>query len=567
MTRISESFVYSDRISSLLDLTMSQLLGSLNRAAALIDSSLQIHYYNEQFAVKVLSNRRNLPPYLVRLIRGVTSENTEASNDLSGSTPVKDSFGQLRSFRVNLAQISSGERENNMGFDIIKILKELDGNIGAQELLLLLEKDYMSSNDSQSAWKVFEKIVVSEKIEAVARLSSGMAHQINNPLTYVVSNFDVLQNRVSELNKLLRQLDDVCRETANPSILGLLEEIENSFQPEDSADLLGEAQDGLARIADIVKTLGRLGDRTFTEEAAIDVNNILRQLTALIEPLNNSKIMLELELCETIQPISGDRNSINIALLNLLGNAAEAMEARKKEHNRITVHTDNSSSSVLIEIKDSGVGMTREQRQRIFEPFYSTKPGKIGLGLPVALHIIKMHGGSLDIDSSVGEGTRVIVKLPAGRLATATGGKTESQPNLALTHLDRVLVIDDEKLILKSFSRLFRTDLNIVTCDSANGALDILARDRDFGAILIDMVMPVKSGIRLSEEIGEKYPELHDKIIFITGGTFTEESRVFLEKTDRPCIFKPIDKNEVIDLIKSIKQPGDQTGEQNNESN
>jgi signal transduction histidine kinase/ActR/RegA family two-component response regulator len=549
MTNIAESFVFSDRISLLLESPLVDFLGSLQLAAAIIDNDLNLHFYNDRFAMKVLINRRNIPPFLVKIIREFTSISGKDDRYTSLSAFGIDGLSCFEYNKLAKAKSLSCKRDNKMGFNIIKIIEKLGEDEGAKELLLLLEKDFKSSEGGTSSWDVIEKLIVSEKVEAIARLSAGSAHQINNPLTYVISNFDVLQKRIDEMAKLLSRLIEYGKNNKSSTLQELLSDIDSAFQIEDSTELLVETQDGLERIANIVKTLGLLGDCTFQEKSLIDINNLLQQLLLLIEPLHKSNVTLILKLSETLSSIPGNRNRLTVAFLNLLGNAAESIIEGSEERNSISVCTTEMAGKVLIEIEDTGAGISIEDRNKIFAPFFSTKIGKTGLGLTVALFIIEQHGGSLDIDSEVGRGTRVSVLLPAKQLEAGKSRQNDSPVAVNQSLRKKVLIVDDEKLILKSFERLFSREYQIVTANSADSALDILAREPDFDSILLDLVMPVKSGIRLSKEIKEKYPELHRKIIFITGGTFTEESRIFCEETDRPCIFKPFNKEEIVEVI------------------
>jgi CheY-like chemotaxis protein len=241
-------------------------------------------------------------------------------------------------------------------------------------------------------------------------------------------------------------------------------------------------------------------------------------------------------------PVQANEARLGQVFLNLIVNAAQAMpEGHVEEHTlRITTGVDGDGR-VAIEIADTGAGMPPEVMARLFTPFFTTKPVGVGTGLGLAIshRIIANMGGTIEFTSEVGRGTSFRIVLPA-----APGVVEEPPPPAVVAPVGRrgrVLVVDDEPMILRAVHRILSVDHDVLIVDHAAEALDRINAGERFDVILCDLMMPQMSGMEFHEELGKLDPQHLSVLVFLTGGAFTARAREFLDQVRAPSIEKPFD--------------------------
>ena len=266
------------------------------------------------------------------------------------------------------------------------------------------------------------QLVQSEKLASLGQLAAGVAHEVNNPIGFVSSNLGALDDYFGRLQNMLKAYADA-EDTLIPKGLGvelakLRTEIELDYLLEDIPALIRESKDGISRVARIVKDL-----KDFSRvDASQDCQ--LADLQQGIESTLNivaSELKHKADLVKDYQPLPQVEclpSQINQVVMNLLVNATQAMGA---ERGRITLRTGANDEWVWIEVADNGCGIPAESLQKIFDPFYTTKPvGQgTGLGLSLSYGIIKRHGGEIHVASEVGVGTTFRVELPIRQARSA----------------------------------------------------------------------------------------------------------------------------------------------------
>ncbi len=226
-----------------------------------------------------------------------------------------------------------------------------------------------------------EQLRQTEKMVALGELVAGVAHEINNPLTGISAFAQIL---------LEEELSDDQRE---------------------SIQLIKQESD---RAKTVIKDLLLFARKTEHGTGPVDINEVIEQSVRLrAYPLRNAGVQVELQLDPTAPRISGDSQKLQQVLLNVIGNAEQAMLGR--EQRRLIIRTTHDADRVVMTAIDTGVGMTADVRRRIFEPFYSTKPAGAGtgLGLSVSYGIIHAHGGTIGVESEPEVGSTVTITLPA----------------------------------------------------------------------------------------------------------------------------------------------------------
>jgi CheY-like chemotaxis protein len=231
-------------------------------------------------------------------------------------------------------------------------------------------------------------------------------------------------------------------------------------------------------------------------------------------------------------------------------NAAQAIDEGRVDTNEIRVSTYTEQGRVVVEIRDTGVGMTPEVQRRLFMPFFTTKPLGVGtgLGLSICHRIIASLGGDITVESVAGKGSTFRVSLPAAPPGTIEAPPAEVAVTPAVRR-GRILVIDDEPWILSAVRRNLSREHDVTTTTSALDALKRIGCGESFDIILCDLVMPYVTGMDLYAELVRLHPEHAHRVIFLTGGAFTPRARAFLDEIPNFRLEKPFDQGELRALV------------------
>jgi signal transduction histidine kinase len=257
------------------------------------------------------------------------------------------------------------------------------------------------------------QLIQSEKLASLGQLTAGIAHEINNPINFVLSNVGPLRRDIYDLLELLKKYEEVIRlndySNYNDIIYSFKKEIDFDYLINEIENLLDGMDEGAKRTADIVKGLRNFSRMDEGVKKLTDINEgILSTLVMLKNELKN-RIEVDLQLTE-IPKILCYTGKINQVFLNLLSNAKDAI----KDKGKITIKTYSDLENIYISIKDDGIGISEDVKNKIFEPFFTTKEvGKgTGLGLSITYGIIKDHKGKIDVISEEGKGTEFLIILP-----------------------------------------------------------------------------------------------------------------------------------------------------------
>jgi signal transduction histidine kinase/response regulator of citrate/malate metabolism len=377
--------------------------------------------------------------------------------------------------------------------------------------------------------KLEQKLLFAGRMSSVGTLASGVAHEINNPLAYVLSNLDFI-------GKELR--DD--------------ESLAPSNHLRELVDLVGETREGAERIRKIVRGL-----KTFSradEERRVPVE--LRPMLELSITMTFNEIRHRARLVKDYGPtpyVEADESRLSQVFVNLLVNAAQAFPSQSENNEiRIVTFTDERGRAV-VEVKDTGAGIPEAIRARIFDPFFTTKPvGEgTGLGLSICHGIVTAHGGEIILESVVGKGTTFRIVLPPAH-ADASAAVEVAAPRVAPGRRGKVLVVDDEPMVASALRRILKADHDIATAANGQMAKDRFARGERYDVILSDLMMPVMNGIEFYDWIAGALPDQADKIIFITGGAFTTEAKQFLDRIPNQRVDKPFEGMNIKGLVRNL---------------
>lgn len=253
-----------------------------------------------------------------------------------------------------------------------------------------------------------------EKLATLGTLTAGMAHEINNPLAFVKSNFESLSkyhNAYAKLISFIQQESDNLPKAIQENLTELIEEEDIEFIQEDLPELMEDTAEGLTRVRNIVANLRRFSRTQSTERSLANLNEGIESTLKLLHSELKSGVNIELNL-QSVPDISCNPNELNQVFLNLIINAKQATTDQAQPS--IEVTSQVLESQIVITIRDNGCGMSTETQEKIFVPFFTTKAvGEgTGMGLAIAYGIIQDHHGEILVNSAEGQGTTFTVKLP-----------------------------------------------------------------------------------------------------------------------------------------------------------
>ncbi len=384
-----------------------------------------------------------------------------------------------------------------------------------------------------------------EKLASIGTLAAGVAHEINNPAAFVLGNIEAL---VGNVRVMAEQMEAI----ADPALRGNLHDL--LFEV---TGILQETKEGMARIHRIVKDLSWFSHADEEGGVTSDLNATVESTLSLLKNELRHRARVDRDLRAT-RTVSTSPARLGQVFLNLILNAAQALDGGRASDNRIQVRTFDEKEDIVFEVSDNGVGIPPDVLPRIFDSFFTTKPRGVGtgLGLSISHGIIRSLGGEITVETRVGVGTTFRVRVPS-----RPGVRVEATPSLAPPAYGRrrVLAIDDEPLLLKAYRRMLGDVHEVVTALGGRDALLVLQKQTDFDAILCDLQMPEMSGMELYAKVEARYPEIVKRFIFSTGGAFSSEARRFLDR-GVTCIGKPFRADELLSLIET------KIAERNNEA-
>ena len=266
------------------------------------------------------------------------------------------------------------------------------------------------------------QLVQSEKMASLGQMVAGVAHEINTPLGYVRNNVEMMQGVFENLESVLLQHEGLLNLMAaeNPdealinaqivSTADAAADLRASHMLEDTVALMKDTLFGVDQIKELVVNLRNFSRLDQAHVAEINLNDSLEQTLVIARNVLKSKVTLIKRYGE-IPPVRCSPSQINQVLLNLISNAAQAIE---NDEGRLLLQTTAENGFVHITVQDNGRGIPQENLQKIFDPFFTTKPiGQgTGLGLSISFQIVQAHGGTINVASMVGKGSRFVVSLP-----------------------------------------------------------------------------------------------------------------------------------------------------------
>jgi len=373
--------------------------------------------------------------------------------------------------------------------------------------------------------KMEQQLRQTEKLTALGQLVAGVAHELNNPLAVVMG-----------YSQILCQLPSI-EERVRKDLLKVLHESD--------------------RAAKIVRNLLTFARPREPHMVVIDVNRLVSEALETREiQLAGAHVQIVRRLTPNLPPTMADPSQIEQVLANLVTNAVQALADHPGPH-VIAAITEQRNGKLRVTITDNGPGIPPQILSKIFDPFFTTKgPGKgTGLGLSICYSIMEEHKGRIWVESELGRGSRFFIELPVvecpyqANVPAVPAEEREIDPEAAQR---RLLIVDDEPGIVDVLKEVLGTSGYRI--ETASNGAEALARiaSQPYDLIISDLCMPEMGGEKLYRMIGERFPQLQDRIVFVTGDTVSPTSRRFLDETGAPWLSKPFNIREIERLVVRI---------------
>jgi PAS domain S-box-containing protein len=379
------------------------------------------------------------------------------------------------------------------------------------------------ARDVTESRRLQAQLVRADRLAALGTMAAGVAHEINNPLAFMLLGLDAIQ----------RHFD-----------------VDGSIDEEAVRATMEDVRHGVERIASIARQLHTFsrGEEESPVSRATDLVAVLERVCRMVAREVHYHGTLDRRF-DSLPPVRGDMGRLEQVFLNILLNAAQALDATRSD-GRVQVVARSDGDRVVVTVSDNGGGISAENLGRVFDPFFSTKPigSGTGLGLSICHTIITQIGGEIAIESRAGAGTSVKVTLPVAD--PITGNERRSDRNsIPAAPRARILIVDDEEAFLRALRRVLGRHHDTVLCASSGEAMRHIA-DGNFDLVLLDVMMPMASGIELLEHIRRSRPALLPAVVFMTGGATRESVERFLANGTVPVLRKPFAIEEIEALLR-----------------
>ncbi len=407
-------------------------------------------------------------------------------------------------------------RKDGAPLEVIVRASALRDAVGAFRFALAVVEDVTDKKRLEA------QLVLADRMASVGTLAAGVAHEINNPLAFILANLEF-------------GLGEIRASGGDGEVLRALE----------------EARDGGLRVREIVRDLKAFSRADAGERETVDLRRVLQSALGLAQNEIRHRARLEVDVGD-VPLVTGSEHRLGQVFLNLIINAAQAIAEGRAGENVVRAVTATSlDGRAVVEISDTGSGIAPEVLPRIFDPFFTTKPVGVGtgLGLSICHGIVSGLGGEIQVDSRLGRGSTFRVLLPPARPAKQAERPPET-PAAVRAPRGRILVVDDEALVGRAVKRILVPQHDVVTHTSASAALqDLAAGSAGFDLVLCDLMMPDMTGMELHAKLSEIAPALAERIVFLTGGAFTSGAREFLARVPNARIEKPFEPDALRALV------------------
>ena len=422
---------------------------------------------------------------------------------------------------------------------------------GWDELLRAIERVFLEGERREQAARLEE----TDRLALLGTVAAGVGHEINNPLSFAIGNLEIVDEAMPALRA------EVAGLLGPSSTLEQREAVERVLRRFDEVrGLLGDSRAGVGRVRMLVRNLRSLSARPVERRELLDLPKVVDASVSMASGQIKYRATLIRNYGDPVQ-VLGDEGRLCQVFLNLLVNAAQSMPADQIETNCIGVSTRVEGDSAVVEIRDTGRGMSKTLQTRIYEPFFTTKgaEGGTGLGLSISKDIVATHGGRIEVQSEPERGSvfRVLLPLPKseaeGRVASSAPPPASAVlPVARNSGRPRVWVLDDERMVAQIIARSLQARCEVWVTSEPRELLARLEAGETFDVCCCDLMMPQMTGMEIRARIAAAWPQLLPRMIFVTGGPSTQEGRDFIARPDVLVLDKPFDVEHLRSTVQRV---------------
>jgi two-component system cell cycle sensor histidine kinase/response regulator CckA len=377
-----------------------------------------------------------------------------------------------------------------------------------------------------------QRLAASERLASLGSVTANMAHEINNPLTYVTINLTLARDLAARV-----QAGRGTEESRANDIKDLLATLE-------------DAQEGAQRVLVLAREIRKVARAEGpTDKRVLDVPEVLDVAVKLTAHVVTPATRIEKRY--TVTPyVEASETQLTQVFVNLLSNAAHAVAEMPIDCHRIVVSTrTDDAGRAVIEVRDTGRGIEKRHLSRLFEPFFTTKDAGVGtgLGLSISHATVTSLGGEIEVESEPGRGAVFRVMLPP---AAARSEDASSSSMRAVGRRGRILVIDDEPAVGTALQRVLSNEYDVVAEFDPRSALARIAASDSFDVIFCDLQMPGMSGVDVYQALAAANPELAKRIVFVSADAHWSKARNLLSSIANPLLAKPFTADSVRKIVK-----------------
>jgi signal transduction histidine kinase len=382
-----------------------------------------------------------------------------------------------------------------------------------------------------------------DRLTSLGRMAAGIAHEVNNPLTYIYASLALADTALVGVRR-------------KGSLTGA-----DSSKVDEAVDSLHRALEGVDRIRAIMNGVRLLIQAPDERRGLIDIRDVIESSLAIVDHEAKQKARVA-KILDEVPIVSGNAGQLCQLIVNLVANALDSMTIGDANEHCLTIRTGSSDGEAVIEVEDTGVGMSEDVRGRIFEPFFTTKPPGVGtgLGLSICHGIARNHGGSIEVESDPGRGSCFRVRLP-GAHAPEASKPAAVRPGPRRT---RLLVVEDDVRVADALGQVLERNYETTVVHAGEAALEFLEKPGNPkpDIILCDMFLGSMTGQDIYERLRRTQAPVADRMIFMTGAAFTDRARRFFDEIPNPCLekpFQPADFEKAIERLPSRSRGASRT--------
>ncbi len=448
---------------------------------------------------------------------------------LIGKSILNYTSGKTQSTLFDLFHNEDAYKETEMAKEIECNFTTKEGETKVLDLRLVKAKGYGdtksiyygTARDVTEKKELQNRLLQSEKLSLMGEIISEVTHELNNPLSGIMGFAELL----------------------------LLDKSLNPESVKDVKKILEETE----RASKIIKNFLTFSRRYEPQKKSCNINQILESVLEIrAYDMNVSNIKVVRNFDSNIPLTMADSNQLRQVFLNLVSNAIYSMKETSKG-GTLTIKTKRKDKKIIISISDTGKGIAKENVEKIFKAFFTTKEvGKgTGLGLSISKSIIEEHGGTIRVESTLGKGATFIIELPLEESVKENNIQEEKQEGKPLKGL-RILVVDDEETILDFISMIFTKEGSVIDKALDGKKATEYLEKYDYDIIISDFKMPAMNGFELYDWIKRHKPHLAKRVAFVTGDILNQDIQMFFQRTGVFHINKPFGFYELKKLVSEI---------------